>query len=78
MKTYRIYYWYRNSPEDREGGPWWYRDFETDNDRGTFLKGNKGLLYKFALEDRALHTVSVFGVAPPPGTEIYNLLPARK
>ena len=26
---YRIYWWVRGTPEDRLGGPWWYKDFDS-------------------------------------------------
>lgn len=25
--TIRIYYWFKGTPGDRVGGPWWYKDF---------------------------------------------------
>jgi len=29
MQT-RVYFWIDGAPEDRPGGPWWYKDFESD------------------------------------------------
>lgn len=33
----RLYYWFRHAPENRPGGPWWYRDFTSDDERELFI-----------------------------------------
>lgn len=35
----RAYYWFRGTPKDRKGGPWWARDFETRDAALEWLRG---------------------------------------
>jgi hypothetical protein len=35
---YRLYYWIKGAPENRPGGPWWYRDFSEQEGRDKFLQ----------------------------------------
>ena len=45
---YRLYYWYKNAPADRPGGPWWYKDFKTVKERLDFLICIKLFICKYA------------------------------
>ena len=49
--TYRLYFWFKNVPEDRSGGPWWYRDFNNKLQMDMFLRDAMPFLYKAALLD---------------------------
>jgi len=48
MYKFRLYYWIYGAPENRPGGPWWYRDFKTAAARDNFLAGIRSQLCKYA------------------------------
>lgn len=35
----RVYYWFNGVPEDRLGGPWWYRTFYYDSNKKIYRSG---------------------------------------
>lgn len=47
----RLYYWYKNVPEDRPGGPWWYQDFEWEAHLQAFLGEYRPFLHRWAITD---------------------------
>ena len=69
----RLHYWFRGAPEDRIGGPWWYRVFRdkpglsaaTQRDR--YLNTLKPFLHKAALSEASDPKPLPPNHLPPPG-----------
>lgn len=47
-ESLRLYFWFKNAPADRPGGPWWHRDFTTETSLKAFLWGMKPHLCAYA------------------------------
>ena len=45
---YRFYYWFKGVNGDRDGGPWWFRDFNTEEQRLEFLDALEPFLFRFS------------------------------
>lgn len=42
-----LYYWISGAPEDRMGGPWWHREFDSATERHLFLEDLKPFLHAY-------------------------------
>jgi hypothetical protein len=51
VRICRLFFWIAGAPEDRPGGPWWYRDFMSDEQRDAFLEDVRPFLCRFVLAD---------------------------
>ena len=48
--TYRFYYWFSGAPENRIGGPWWARDFDSETKMNEFKNTTLPFLCAWATE----------------------------
>lgn len=64
---FRLYYWFKGAPENRAGGPWWYKDFESYNRRVMFLAALKPFLKLAYFEDaiNGLPSINMDNISPP-------------
>jgi len=62
---YRLYYWIENVPEGRPGGPWWYKDFNTKDERLRFFNDVQSILYDYEFVDEPLQEHNHFNIKPP-------------
>lgn len=62
---YRLYYWLKNVPEDRPGGPWWYRDFRTKDERLTCFNDIVHMLHDYEFTDKNLPDHNHYDIKPP-------------
>lgn len=60
----RVYYWYTNTPGERPGGPWWYRDFPDEAALNEFLHKQLALMHAYALS-RGDEGVNLDETRPP-------------
>lgn len=72
----RLYYWYTNAPRDRQGGPWWYRDFVETEKLNEYLNDQRSFLhaYGFTSGDEA---VSLDTIRPPKETWLWKKAEGR-
>ena len=77
--VYRLYYWYNGAPEDRPGGPWWYKDFKTRYERSEFLTCGHIFFKKYCrfnfentLKNRNYYNHHPLKIAPPKECQIIN------
>ncbi len=50
---YRVYYRYLGAPLERLGGPWWYRDFDSDTTRKQYIENFPDSVAEYRLLDSA-------------------------
>ncbi len=62
---YRLYYWIHGAPENRTGGPWWYKDFNTKDKRLRFFNNVVELLHDYEFVDDNLINHGPFDIKPP-------------
>ena len=51
IRICRLFFWFDGAPEDRPGGPWWYRDFLSEEDRDKFIVDTRRFLHIFVICD---------------------------
>lgn len=49
---YRFYFWFQGVPENRIGGPWWSRDFNTLEKMLDFKKAMLPFLHAHTIDDQ--------------------------
>lgn len=47
----RLYYWYRGVEATRDYGPWWFKNFASEEELQDFLKISDGLLEAYSITD---------------------------
>jgi hypothetical protein len=52
MSRYSIYFWFKEAPRDRPGGPWWREDFEDIRRAEAFFRVVWPFAYALRLVDR--------------------------
>lgn len=76
IKYCRLYFWIAGAPEDRPGGPWWYRDFMSEEDRERFLDDVRPFLYQYVYsrnEEVPYHVdKGMLRIQPPPSCSDCN------
>lgn len=66
--TYRLYFWFHGADAGRAGGPWWYRDFITIDQRARFLNDITRFLHTHRLvEGDPLPVHGPMDIHPPEG-----------
>ena len=73
--TWRVYYWFKSAPEDRPGGPWWYRDFTVLRQAQEFLQAQKPFLKAWAWldsHDEYLPQHTMQDIYPPKDSHIVH------
>jgi len=76
IRMCRLFFWIAGAPENRPGGPWWYRDFFSDEDRTRFIDDVRRFLHEFVCCDDQLIPYGVdkrggmIIIEPPPKCEM--------
>lgn len=65
----RLYFWFKGAPEYRIGGPWWYRDFETDEKLHGFLSDAFRFLKSYAITEGE-ELLLAWNIRPPKSATI--------
>jgi hypothetical protein len=67
----RLFFWIDGAPEDRQGGPWWYQDFMSDEERDRFLDDTERFLHRYVCcgNTDMPHAHPTRVVLPPPSCE---------
>jgi len=69
---YRFYFWFDNVPENRPGGPWWYRDFETIVARRDFVNDTRKFLKAWAYSEGEERDPDLMNIRPPDDVLIFE------
>jgi hypothetical protein len=70
-QPYVLYYWFKGTPADRDAGPWWRREFGSEESRDQFLGLCSDCLYAFA---QSYETKPFLDnrIKPPKGVTIFH------
>ena len=70
----RLYYWFKGAPEQRPGGPWWYRDFKAHGEMDAYLKDIEQFLqHAYVIEADVLPEHDPLEIVPPVEAEKVEL-----
>jgi len=68
----RIYFWFMGAPEDRLGGPWWYKDLLSSSEAKQFLEDMKPFLMAYATSLEPFVDHDPMEIRPPKHTRIFR------
>lgn len=72
---WRLYYYFKGTPIDRVGGPWWSRDFPAFQELEYYLETLRPFLQRYAIEKLAITTRSSADprdIHPPKDVEVVD------
>ncbi len=70
---FRLYYWYAGAPEARPGGPWWYKEFSTEQDARAYLETMLFALHAYAITDGSEGLFPPMEICPPMSAKVHFL-----
>ena len=70
MKVIRLYFWFKGTPANRVGGPWWYKDFSNTPVRRQFVNDARLFLEKAVTYDGKYIEHTSMDIYPPKSQEV--------
>ena len=64
-----LYWWYKNAPANRPGGPWWAQTFTSAAAAFSYIESFRPFLHALYVSGEPIHYVTPSTPAPPRNAE---------